>query len=95
MFIDPYIILTDFCWLTCLDVFCVLLNVNYFCPRLPSDSRFITLMKQAMFPMTLFTQLHSGKRIGIYIICWATIICAARKSNWRSIYNQWKISNHW
>lgn len=37
-------------------------------PHLPSYSRFITLMKRAIFPMTLFTQLHSGKRTGIYYI---------------------------
>jgi hypothetical protein len=40
---------------------------SYF-PHLPSYSRFITLMKRAIFPMTLFTQLRSGKRTGIYYI---------------------------
>ena len=37
-------------------------------PHLPAYPRFITLMKRAIFPMTLFTQLRSGKRTGIYYI---------------------------
>jgi Transposase DDE domain len=40
---------------------------GYF-PNLPSYSRFITLMKRAIFPMTVFTQLKSGKRTGIYYL---------------------------
>ncbi len=40
---------------------------GYF-PHLPSYSRFITLMKRAIFPMTIFTQLKSGKRTGIYYL---------------------------
>jgi hypothetical protein len=40
---------------------------HYF-PNLPSYPRFITLMKRAILPMTLFVQLHSGKRTGIYYI---------------------------
>jgi len=35
---------------------------------LPSYSRFISIIKQAIFPMTLFTFIHSGKRTGIYYI---------------------------
>lgn len=38
---------------------------DYF-PNLPSYSHFITQMKRAIFPMTVFTQLKSGKRTGIY-----------------------------
>jgi Transposase DDE domain len=37
-------------------------------PDMPSYSRFVTLMKQAVLPMTLFTHLHSGQRTGIYYI---------------------------
>lgn len=37
-------------------------------PGLPSYSRFISIMKQAIFPMTLFAQLNTGKRTGIYYI---------------------------
>ena len=40
---------------------------SYF-PKLPSYSRFISEMKKAIFPMTLFTQLKGGKRTGIYYI---------------------------
>ena len=40
---------------------------NYF-PHLPSYTHFISIMGRAIFPMTLFTQIHSGKRTGIYYI---------------------------
>lgn len=36
--------------------------------NLPSYSRFISIMKQAIFPMALFTCIRSGKRTGIYYI---------------------------
>lgn len=41
--------------------------VDYF-PHLPSYHRFIELMKRAIFPLTLFAQIHSGKQTGIYYI---------------------------
>lgn len=41
---------------------------GYF-PNLPSYSRLITLMKRAIVPMTLFTQLHSGERTVIDSSC--------------------------
>ncbi len=37
-------------------------------PTLPSYSRFISIMNRAIFPMTLFTQVKSGKQTGIYYI---------------------------
>lgn len=37
-------------------------------PNLPSYQRFIFLMKRAIFPLTLFTQIKGGKRTGIYYI---------------------------
>lgn len=40
---------------------------SYF-PKLPSYQRFIFLMKRAIFPLTLFTQIKGGKRTGIYYI---------------------------
>lgn len=40
---------------------------SYF-PTIPSYSHFIALMKRAIFPMTIFTQLKSGKRTGIYYL---------------------------
>lgn len=41
---------------------------HHYFPKLPSYSRFISEMKKAIFPMTLFTQLKTGKRTGIYYI---------------------------
>lgn len=40
---------------------------SYF-PRLPGYHHFISLIKRAIFPMTLFTQLRTGKQTGIYYI---------------------------
>lgn len=37
-------------------------------PHLPSYQRFIELMSRVIFPLTLFTQLRTGKRTGIYYI---------------------------
>ena len=37
-------------------------------PKLPTYERFIHLMKRAIFPLTLFTQLKGGQRTGIYYI---------------------------
>lgn len=37
-------------------------------PDLPSYNRFVELISRAIFPLTLFTQLKSGKRTGIYYI---------------------------
>lgn len=46
------------------------LSVYWHCyfPHLPSYNRFIELISRAIFPLTLFTQLKSGKRTGIYYI---------------------------
>lgn len=40
---------------------------SYF-PKLPTYERFVNLIKRAIFPLTLFTQLKGGKRTGIYYI---------------------------
>ena len=40
---------------------------NYF-PKLPSYNRFIEIMHRVAFHLILFSQLHSGKRTGIYYI---------------------------
>ncbi len=40
---------------------------SYF-PHLPGYHHFISLIKRVIFHMTLFTQLKSGKRTGIYYI---------------------------
>ena len=56
-------------------------------PKLPSYSRFITLMKQAIFPMTLFTQLRSGKRTGIYYIDSSCLpVCHLKRSKRHSTF---------
>lgn len=37
-------------------------------PNLPSYNRFIEIMNKVIFHLTLFSQLHSGKKTGIYYI---------------------------
>lgn len=37
-------------------------------PTLPSYNRFIELMPRVIAPLTLFSQLHTGKRTGIYYV---------------------------
>jgi hypothetical protein len=37
-------------------------------PKLPSYERFVELMKRAIFPLTIFTQLKAGKQTGLYYI---------------------------
>ena len=37
-------------------------------PTLPSYPRFISIMNRAILPLTIFTQLRSGKRTDIYYI---------------------------
>lgn len=40
---------------------------SYF-PNLQSYCRFISIMKNAIFPLTIYTQLHAGKQTGVYYI---------------------------
>jgi Transposase DDE domain len=37
-------------------------------PNLPSYNRFIEIMSRVIFPLTLFSQLRSGKRTGFYYV---------------------------
>ena len=61
---------------------------NYF-PHLPSYSRFITLMKRAIFPMTVFTQLKSGKRTGIYYLDSSCLpVCHLKRSRRHKTFDQ-------
>jgi hypothetical protein len=54
---------------------------DYF-PHLPSYNRFVELIKHAVFPMTLFTQLKSGKRTGIYYIDSSCLpVCHLKRQN--------------
>ncbi len=48
--------------------FLAVYHKNYF-PSMPSYERFIAIMNRAIFPLTIFTQVNSGrKRTGIYDI---------------------------
>lgn len=61
---------------------------NYF-PKLPSYSRFITLIKNAIFPMTLFTQLKSGRRTGIYYIDSSCLpVCHIKRSRRHKTFDE-------
>ena len=58
-------------------------------PGIPSYSRFITVMKQAIFPMTLFTCLNSGKRTGIYYIDSSCLpVCHLKRSKRHKTFDQ-------
>lgn len=62
--------------------------LGYF-PKLPSYSQFITLMKRSIFPLTLFTQLKSGKRTGIYYIDSSCLpVCHLKRSKRHKVFQQ-------
>ena len=65
---------------------------RYWCrafPQLPSYSRFISIMKQAIFPMTLFTSLNSGKRTGIYYIDSSCLpVCHPKRSQRHKTFDE-------
>lgn len=52
------------------NFYCGFLNVYYKrdFPKLPTYERFVHLIKRAIFPLTIFTQLKAGKRTGIYYL---------------------------
>lgn len=53
---------------------------KYF-PKLPSYQQFISIMKRAIFPLTLFTQFKSGKRTGMYYIDSSCLpVCNVKRS---------------
>lgn len=50
-------------------------------PRLPTYERFVALMSRAIFPMTLFVQINSGKKTGIYYIDSTSLpVCELKRS---------------
>lgn len=50
-------------------------------PRLPTYERFVALMNRAIFPMTLFVQINSGKKTGIYYIDSTSLpVCELKRS---------------
>lgn len=60
---------------------------SYF-PRLPTYERFVNLMKRAIFPLTLYTQLKSGKRTGIYYIDSSCLpVCHLKRSKRHKIFD--------
>jgi Transposase DDE domain len=58
-------------------------------PGLTSYSRCIAIIKQAIFPMTLFTYLNSGKRTGIYYIDSSCLpVCHLKRSRRHQTFDQ-------
>jgi len=56
-------------------------------PGLPSYERFIVIMKRAIFPMLIFTQLQSGKRTGIYYIDASGLpVCHLKRSKRHKVF---------
>jgi len=64
---------------------------QYYCrefPGLPSYERFIAIMNRAIFPMLIFTQLHSGKRTGIYYIDSSCLpVCHLKRSKRHKVFD--------
>lgn len=58
-------------------------------PGLPCYERFVELMKRAIFPMTLFTQLKGGKRTGIdYLDSSCLPVCHLKRSRKHKTFDQ-------
>lgn len=56
-------------------------------PNLPSYSRFINIMKRAIFPLTLFTHIHSGKHSGIYYVDSSCLpVCHLKRSRRNKVF---------
>lgn len=61
---------------------------KYF-PTLPSYSRFVELINRAIFPLTLFTQLKSGKKTGIYYIDGSCLpVCHLKRSKRNKVFKE-------
>ena len=58
-------------------------------PRLPGYTRFISIMHRTILPMTLFTQLRSGKRTGLYYIDSSCLpVCHLKRSKRHRTFNR-------
>ena len=58
-------------------------------PGLPSYERFIVIMKRAIFPLLIFTQLRSGKRTGIYYIDSSCLpVCHLKRSKRHKVFDE-------
>ncbi len=61
---------------------------QYF-PALPSYQRFVELMARAIFPLTLFTQLKSGRKTGIYYIDASCLpVCHIKRSKRNKVFKE-------
>lgn len=59
---------------------------SYF-PQLPTYERFICLMKRALLPLMLFTQINNGKRTGIYYIDSSCLpVCHLKRSKRHKVF---------
>ena len=57
-------------------------------PQMPSYPRFVELMKRALFPLTLFAQMSSGKRTGIYYIDSSCLpVCHLARKRRHKVFN--------
>ena len=58
-------------------------------PRLPSYQRFVELTHRALYPLTLFAQLKSGKKTGIYYIDGSCLpVCHLKRSKRNKIFRE-------
>lgn len=58
-------------------------------PNLPSYNRFIEIMNRVIFHLTLFSQLQSGKRTGIYFIDSTCLpVCHLKRSRRNKTFNE-------
>ena len=61
---------------------------QYF-PQLPSYQRFIELTHRALYPLTLFAQLKSGKKTGIYYIDGSCLpVCHLKRSKRNKVFKE-------
>ena len=61
---------------------------QYF-PRLPSYQRFVELTHRALYPLTLFAQLKSGKKTGIYYIDGSCLpVCHLKRSKRNKVFRE-------
>lgn len=64
-------------------------HYKHYFPDLPSYNRFIELIPRAIFPMTLFTQIKSGKKTGIYYIDSSCLpVCHLKRSKRHKTFEQ-------
>lgn len=59
---------------------------HYF-PKLPFYQRFVSIMKRAIFPLALFTQINSGKKTRIYYFDFSCLpVCHIKRSKHRKVF---------